>query len=99
MYVNANIPCPCTFAQAPSSGDIVACTLKTVLGMCFIEKEAALSNTDSNSLPRSVKLYSTLTGYSDTILLLIIPSCSSSRRRSVRTFGVIASMFSINFEK
>jgi hypothetical protein len=28
--------------------------------MYFIEKEAALSNTGSNPLPRSVKLYSTL---------------------------------------
>jgi hypothetical protein len=71
-------------------------SLKTVLGMYFIEKEAALSNTGSNPLPTSVKLYSTLTGYSDTISLLIIPRCSSSRRRSVRTFGVMPSMFSIN---
>jgi hypothetical protein len=71
-------------------------SLKTVLGIYFIEKEAALSNTGSNPLPTSVKLYSTLTGYSDTISLLIIPRCSSSRRRSVRTFGVMPSMFSIN---
>src|SRR5919197_6437375 len=61
-------------------------SLKTVLGIYSIEKEAALVNTGSNPLPISVKLYSTLTGYSDAILLLMIPSRSSSRRRSVRTF-------------
>src|SRR5919197_2925189 len=70
-------------------------SLKTVLGIYIIEKEAALSNTGSNPLPISVKLYSTLTGYSDTILLLIIPSRSSSRKRSVRTLGDMPSIFSM----
>src|SRR5436190_2139962 len=70
-------------------------SLKTVVGICIIEKEAALSNTGSNPLPTSVKLYSTLTGYSDTILLLIIPSRSSSRRRSVRTLGDMPSILSM----
>ena len=60
-------------------------SLKTALGINFIEKEAALSNTGSNPLPVSVKLYSTLIGYSDTISLLMIPSRSSSRKRSVST--------------
>jgi hypothetical protein len=64
--------------------------------MYFIEKEAALSKTGSNPLPISVKLYSILTGYSDMISLLIIPSRSSTRRRSVRTFGVMPSIFSKN---
>ena len=71
-------------------------SLKTALGMYFIEKEAEINNTDSNPLPISVKLYSILIGYWDTISLLMIPSCSCSRRRSVRTFGVIPSIFSIN---
>src|SRR5690242_20472014 len=70
-------------------------SLKTVLGIYFIENEAALSSTGSNPLPLSVKLYSTLTGYSETILLLIIPSRSSSRRRSVRTLGDTPPIFSI----
>ena len=43
-------------------------SLKTALGIYFIEKEGAVSNTGSNPLPISVKLYSTLIGYSDTIL-------------------------------
>src|ERR1041385_4551739 len=70
-------------------------SLKTVLGIYFIENEAALSNTGSNPFPLSVKLYSTLTGYCETILLLIIPSRSSSRRRSVRTLGDMPPIFSI----
>ena len=69
-------------------------SLKTALDIYSIENQAALSNTGSNPLPISVKLYSTLIGYSDTILLLIIPTRSSSRRRSVRTFGDMPFMFS-----
>ena len=69
-------------------------SLKTALDIYSIENQAALSNTGSSPLPLSVKLYSTLIGYSDTILLFIIPSRSSSRRRSVRTLGDIPFMFS-----
>lgn len=71
-------------------------SLNAILGICFMEKEAAASNTSSNALSKSVRLYSTLTGYSDSILLLTILSPSSSRRRSVRTFGDIPSIFSMN---
>src|SRR5215211_1896944 len=65
-----------------------------ILGIFLIEKEAAASKTGSNSFPRSVISYSTLIGYSDTILLLTIPNFCSSRSRSVRTFGVMPSIFS-----
>src|SRR5919109_4000011 len=78
-----------------SDGALGFPSLGTDPGIYFIENEAALSNTGSNPLPRLVKLYSTLTGYSDTILLLTIPSRSSSRKRSVRTLGDMPSIFSM----
>jgi len=69
-------------------------SLKTSRAIFFIENEAAARRTGRNSLPRSVRAYSTLTGDSDTILLLTTPNFSSSRNRSVSTFGVMPSMFS-----
>ena len=77
-----------------SLGFLALPSLKTILGIFFIEKIALVSRTGSNSLPRSVISYSTLIGYSDTILLLIIPNFWSSRSRPLRTFGVMPSMFS-----
>jgi hypothetical protein len=77
-------------------GVLVFPSLKTIFGIFLMENEAAASSTGSNSLPRSVRPYSTLIGYSDTILLLTIPSFWSSRKHSVRTFGVIPPVFSRN---
>ena len=57
-----------------SSGFLGLPSLNIILGIFLIKNEAAASKTGSNSLPRFVRLYSTLIGYSDTILLLTIPS-------------------------
>ena len=84
----------CCHVFRKSAGFLGFPSLKTIVGRFLIEKDAAASNTGSNSFPRSVISYSTLTGYSDTILLLTIPNLCSSRSRSVRTYGVMPSIFS-----
>ena len=53
-------------------------SLKTNFGRQDIENDAAASNTDSSCFPKSVRVYSTRIGDSETILMFIIPNRWSS---------------------